>query len=476
MTTPTAHQAIAVAVSALDNHSTVLNPQTGTPLAALMNVPGYFDWSYDHIASLPEDEQVDALAQMVADESVEDLATNVDIHNGQIVSDIAAAVTTHIAYYRNTVTPVVKEFQNLVQEVLETPESLVNQFNVVIKDMPEVMQNDSFRSEVEKHAGGSALEPERHVNIPCEGPEFVLKNLQTGSASEDKTIAAWAAGIGDEGLVSLWDFFYGKGSGSIVQRMGGRDGLDPALFAYLSARRMYDDVPDGVNLTLVEFRRYIGQYRDCAANQLRNLYGREDTLAKTNIVVSSYNSITREVRVNGATYRQYLEQGGKNEVIFGSMYAGAQAQTIGDLLGKTDEYYSAYQRQEAMVAATRRLKSAAIFRGALKEVFVKMLGSITEDEQTAMNTFGLTIENFMSNVSDQIACLSESEMKDVNGACLKVMTRTRFSYTDAEKFLTSMNEAELANPGLDPREVAHIATIELVADYVSDQIFATRIR
>lgn len=477
MTTPTAHQAIALAQASLENSELLLTPQTGTPLAAMMSVPGAFNWSFDFIASMPADEQLDALAQMVADETTSDMVPAVDEHCGQIVRDIAAAVTSHIAYAKNTVLPLVLEYQNKVQEAIEAPNSFINQFNVIITDLPEFMKDDSFRAEVERTAGGSALEPEKQVLIPAEGPEFVTKYLKTGSGSSDKAIAAWAGALGDKCLMEMWDFFYGNGSGAYSARMSGReDGVNYSLFAFLTARRLFDDVPDGVAMTLTEFRRYISQYRDCAANALRNVYGREDSLEKTQIVVSTYNQFNREVRVNGKTYSEYLKQGGKNEVIFGSMYAGATAQTIGDLIGKTDEYYQNYARQEAMVAATRRLQSAAVFKGALKGVFLSLLADPTTDEQQALNTFGLSTAVIGTRVYEQIESLSTDELKDINGACLKVMCRTRFGYTDAEKFLTSMNEAQLANPALDAREVAHIATIELITDYVSAQIVTTRIR
>lgn len=477
MTIHTAHQAIALAQASLEHNEVLLTPQAGSPLASLVNVADAFNWSFDHISTLAQDEQVDALAQMVDDETVSEMAPSVDHHNGQMVRDIAAAVTTHISYAKNTVLPLVLQYQNQVQEVMETPDSLVNKFNVIVTDLPEVMQDYNFRAEVEKLSAGGGLEPEKQVTIPCEGPSFVCKYLQTGAASTDKQIALWCTSLGDERLVKLWDFFYGKGQGSIIAKMNNKDdGVEYALFAFLTARRLYDDVPDGVAMTLVEYRRYILQYTECAAQALRNAYGREDALDKSGIVVSTYNKFNYDVRVNGKTYREYLKQGGKNEVIFGSMYAGATAQTINDLLGKTDEYYQLYSRQEAIISATRRLQTASVFKGALKTIFNKLLSDVSTEEAQAHTTFGLTTAVIATRVQDVIESLSTDELKDVNAACLKVMCRARFEYTDAEKFFTSMNEAQQANPSLDAREVAHIATIELITDYVSDQIIATRVR
>ena len=59
---------------------------------------------------------------------------------------------------------------------------------------------------------------------------------------------------------------------------------------------------------------------------------------------------------------------------------------------------------------------------------------------------------------------------------MKVLCRSRFAYTDAEEFLTNMNEAGAANPGLDPREAALPALIELITDFALAQVISRSTR
>lgn len=465
-------QSIELAKLAVD-YGVIIGSQSNSPVDCMTRAFTAVEWNFTILAQLDESEQIEQLGAML-ENPLEDTST--DINMGAVVNDISASVNGHIDYAKNTVVPLVTEYTNRVMAYIERPDSLVSKFNIIIKDLPEVMRDASFKDSVLQNAGGLFAEPDAPVVIPHTGPGFITDNLMTGSSDYDSMIRKWSAGLGDTQLVKMWENVYGRSSNKVTDLLAdSANGVDYALFTYLSSRRLFDEVPEGVQLNISDYKRLITQYREMSSKRLEGIYAGHDLTVKAGLVVTYANADSMEVRVNGDVYRDYLKQGGKNEVIIGSVFAGGVVKTMGELVNKSDEFYQLYQRQEAVNDAIRRVQATNTFRVALKNCFVDLLASPSNQELDARNTFSMNATSMAKDAQNAIDALSSEELKNVAQSCLLVMCRARFPYTDAEKFLTAMNEASVANPAIDPREAALIATIELISDYVCAQLTKTNV-
>lgn len=453
----------------------LLAPQPNSPLELLYKSVTGIQPSFEVIATLPEDEQVKAVADLL-EFPIDDIFG--DIQAGDMIRNMGNAVNAQVDYIQNVVVPSLNEMVEMTRAVAEQPDNFNSQFDITVADLPGVMQEEAFRAMVEDESGGLLADPEGTLVIPHTGPASIADYLMTGSNTYDERIRSWLNGLGDTKVVSMWEQIFGQSRNSLIALITDSNlGVDYALMTYLAARRLADEIPEGVQMTLSQYKLLMAQYKDAAAKQLSSYYRREDTLEKAGMLVLSADAEAYRVKVNGRVYRQYIEQGGKNEVVFGSVLSNGMVKNVQELLDRAEEFYQTYQRYEAINSTRRRLNAANRFKAALKISFVDQCGKeISTREQEARTAFGLDVGKMSSTADEVIDMLDKEDLANPYQACMKVLCRSRFAYTDAEEFLTNMNEAGAANPGLDPREAALPALIELITDFALAQVISRSTR
>lgn len=460
----------AVNISALAaKQNVLLAPQPNSPLELMYKSVTGITPDFGHIATIPEDQQNAAVTQFL-EFPIEDIFS--DIQAGDMVRNIGNAVSGQIDFIQNEVVPNLNELVEATRALVEVPDNFNSQFDVEVVDLPAVMREEAFRAMIEDESGGLLANPESNLVIPHTGPASIADYLMTGSNTYDEKIRLWLQALGDKFVVKAWEEIFSKSGTPLVELMADiRDGVNYALMTYLAGRRLTDEIPEGIVLTLSQYRNILSQYKDAAAKQLASYYKRQDTLTKAGMLVLSADSEAYKVKVNGEVYRKYLEQGGKNEVVFGSVLSNATVKGVDDLIANADEFYQTYQRYEAINASRRRLNAYNTFRSSLKIAFVNQAAKDTSTrEQEARANFGLDIGKMSKTADEVIDNLTKEDINNPYVACMKVLCRARFAYTDAEEFLTNMTEASAANPALDPREAALPALVELITAYVAAQI------
>lgn len=385
--------------------------------------------------------------------------------------NIGEAICVHTDYFKNTIKPLIVEYVELVKNRLDDPFTIVTDYNLIATDLPGPMVDPSFKQEITSNDGGTYANPDYVVNIPVAGPSSIVDKMLTGTKSLDNYIAAWAGSLGDVQLTRMWEQLYtGKGEKLITLVEDNWFGPEYALMAYLSSRRMHDEIPDGVVMNLSTFKTVMTQIRDAAAIRLSHVYERDDAFIKSGLLILKTNAGSMDIKLHAGNYKRYINEGGKNEIIIGSLLDGGGIKTISELQNNADKYYKTYERNESIAGATRKLNAFNVLREALQSVFVDLLTNPSAREVEARSTFNLTVDGMIASAQKVIYKLDGSDLKDIFTACLKVMCRARFNYTDAEKFLTSMHEVGLLKPTIDPNEAAYLALCELVGDYLTNQI------
>jgi hypothetical protein len=71
---------------------------------------------------------------------------------------------------------------------------------------------------------------------------------------------------------------------------------------------------------------------------------------------------------------------------------------------------------------------------------------------------------------EELSEVSEIDMKDLWSVSLKLVCRSRFDHTQAERILSGIEEVKRDNPSIDVREAAAVSMIKYVAYWVSSQL------
>ena len=110
------------------------------------------------------------------------------------------------------------------------------------------------------------------------------------------------------------------------------------------------------------------------------------------------------------------------------------------------------------------------FKQALRICFANGFSILTDVEKDLKEEKPDMFSKINEYFTEELDKLRTGDMLDIHGECLKLVCRSRFYYTDAEKILQGINDAVKLNPNINVRDAAAMATCEYVFDYISDQM------
>lgn len=390
-----------------------------------------------------------------------------------VVERAAAAVRGALVIAKTTVAAAVDDLVNRVAEGLNntTIEGLLN-LEVIPVGLPALLKERQF---------DELIRPFQTVpfndfvwGIPTQMNDLgkIKEYLVTGSGGVDRAVEDWAAEMGDSCLLEMWAALY-----SGINAEGGVDvrpvtswfadaecGVDYAIFAFLTARRIAEDIPEGVVANLATWQDACAALRDQAGADLCRRLEREEALVKGGVLVDRI--VRNSIFVHETAYDEWLENGGECEILYGLAMTGKRVYNAADLLEQGPAFKGIWEQQSAalrVVESNRRFNRTKDF---LYSAFIAQMNEIAEEEKAALGNIDAIVKLFHA----ELQLLTSTEMDNLYLAALRLLCRSRFQNTDAERILTSIHRIAEESPGIDVREAAALATIEYIADWMCSQL------
>jgi hypothetical protein len=450
----------------LDDRGVGVRPVDGTPLAKLV--------ASAYTGLLVEDDNPSAHASTLCTNAENELmCENFD----EAIQLVAPAVQAHLSFARNVASPVVQAVIASVQRHSAEAAANTQQFEVVVREFPEPLANDALRSTIEREARGSTLYPEADLKLPDLAPQKIYELLTTGSSAYDEAIRRWIVGLGDEFFANLWGSIFSSESGkTALTSMSFADlvnnpttGADAALAIFLIVQRLDEEPLDGTTMLPSRYKELIVQYRQAAIEALAHSLETEANQMQTGQLVRSVRANGNVIEVNGAVYRRWLETGGTPEVLAGLAVSDRVNYTVSLIDERRDELVASWLQHQAAQGLRLRAQAFNIFLAALEDAFRTEMAKPyeLEAEKFASEAYIAEVNRIFA---EELSRVTDADMGRLEEVAMRLVTRSRFFYSDAEKILTAMMEAARHNPKIDPREAALVATIEYVCDYVADQM------
>lgn len=388
----------------------------------------------------------------------------------EIVGPLAAAVKNHVAHARTVVIPLVEELVQKTKEQIQAinPSSLLG-MQVVMYSPPAPFLNSVFEASLRKY-DTTSYDPAFSVkfSLPERSVEELKQLLATGSNGVDKDVQSWLAEKGDDWLAQLWQQFFVTREATTLHafvtdaKAVGRAAadIDKLLAIHLFARNLYDNPPEGVAVSLKLFNQDMAELRNNSAVRLflENEAYYADT-EKRQLLIRSINGTV--ITVYATPYKTWLEAGGENEVLFGNYLSRQPVKTVAELDARRDELRSAWAKHVAIVTTAEANRRFLRVKEILMRVFREQ---VIQAEEVNLNK-----EAVLKRFEDEVNCLAESDLDNLFVLCTKLVCRTRFAHTDAEKILFGIDRVAKENPTLTVREAAAISVLEYIASWVASQ-------
>jgi hypothetical protein len=457
----------------LDERRTYLSPAPQTPLDVLVKATRSDDkFNFFDTENKPTPDIGNIFYIANAKDPVLGYAEH-DLRMDEVVPQVIEAVQGHIKVAKALVAPVVAELAQKVAETLNAGKKVseLQGLEVIIWQPSELLSNSAFEKEVRNFEHIPFADPQVRLNLPSKSYPELLDMMATGKGSVDDDIKLWAATKGDTYFLTLWNTLF-QIQGEAVPRyhdfVSDRgEGIDYALAVYLLSRRLLEEIPENTGVSLTDYTRLVEDYRDQAALRICVAMDELERDLKAGRLIRVLTNKT--VTVNGRIYKEWIENGGSNEVLFGNMLSGKEVYTVGDLNDQKSALQSIWVRHENNVRVAESTQRFNRLIAALRAGFQQQMLHLAEGEDTTIEN--LTLVNKLFEEELNKVCIDDAD--NLYQLCLKLVCRSRFYRTNAECILGAIDRFCRENPGIDVREAAAMATIEYVADWVAALIKPT---
>jgi len=460
--------------SVLDSNRIVLSPVNNSPLFELVratrsdpnfntfnDATGEFDPSVDSICYIANKKD-DVLGYSPHDKAMDDITVTV-----------GNAVREHMLFAKNVVAPAVEELVNktilFMQE--QTPSSLLG-MEVITWSPPKPMLNSSLETSVRRFEEVPYDVPKLAMKLPSLTVSEIIELMQSGSGGLDKDIAEWASIKGESFFINIWENVFQIKQAELNERVpvtfrdfvyDREDAWDCALAIYLISRRLVDDPLPNTEMNMSAFNSLIVEYRNQSGVRLCHAF---DDLNKVDKVQQLIKSMTdRKTVVYESVYRKWVEAGGENEVLFGNLLATPSVVTVDELNARATELKEIWNKHAAITAIIDRNKRFSKTKEVLLRNFQQQIRDVSiGDEATLANR-----ETILKRFGEQLEYVREDEIVDLWTLCLKLVCRSRFYRTEAERILLGIERVKKENPQINVREAAAVSIIEYCAWWIASQ-------
>lgn len=395
-----------------------------------------------------------------------------DMAMDDVCQSVADAVRGHMVFARTVVLPALTELVEGVSRDLAalTPSTLLKMEVAVVNPNPLVLDN-GFETLVRKFSEVPFDNPSLMMKLPTLAVGEIVELMKTGAASIDELIVQWIAEKGDSFVIDVWENIFQMKQSDLNENevrtlrtfIGSQDEkIDMTVAVFLLANKLFDNPPAGTEMTLAAFNDLIVDYRNQAASTISYAIDEINRVMVAKELVRSIDG--SKTKVFGPVYRDWIENGGSNEVLFGNTLERNPLITVDAINESASRLKAGWDRHAALTATVEANRRFVRVKELLLINFEKQLRNLTDEEKTKVS-----YETTMPKFRELLNSISEGEVQDIWALCLKLLCRSRFYYSSAEEILTNIEEVKKQNPSIEVREAAAVAMIKYIARWVAYQ-------
>lgn len=453
-----------------------LSPVNETPLALLVSASTAAAQTFDGVNASDLETQPDFAGSLIAGSQMTDPLQG-NSHDETMATTIKAVgdvIVGNLSIARNVVNPIIKQVAEEVQGHLEQAAgSSLSPLNVVPFFYKRLWDSPLLRELVDRYKETPV------VDMQLKGFEITptagyAAALTTGIGRLDAEIADFLAQGAEARLEAVWNNLFSMKNAYQLQKALNTTYLsaDDCIIAFLFARRLQDEIPEGIDMDPTAWKLYTSTIQAQAGRAvLRVLERRSYDVRTGTLVIDSPLSADAcgDILVVGDVYNRWLEEGGTPEVLFGACMSDSRY-GYRDLITQKEELLRVWKNEHTLLqakAAANRFNELLI---GLRAAGTKAINELS-DEQIVSDRGALhsSLATFMTHVKPK-------HLEAIYDISRKLVCRVLFGHTDAEQILYAIDTAAAANPDLDIREAALLGVVDYTAIWLDKLIVVEEIQ
>lgn len=392
---------------------------------------------------------------------------------------IAEAINGNLHLTRNVVIPTTKDVYERYNKRLETMAIDAGQPVTIMPNVYHDLWGMSQAFGLVERFGNAPINLQRiGTSMPTLTAAELRSMMKTGLSSLDEVIEDWIDDQGEDFPVSTYRRVFidgevgvGRATGATHLTDDGGLSRNDLMAVFLIANGFENELPDGLTIGLDKLRSIMSAMREQAGRAVfAEFKRRERDRSSRNMVFTIANQawrFSREgrkvVHVNNDVFLEFLENGGSVEAIYGAAISG-KSTGYAFLIQDKDALEKTWARH---LALHNQRVSAQVYDNQREAARLAMSEYINDqDEADLIHARG----ELHKRVTEVLGRLQPTEFANDLLAIRTLVCQVLFAHTNAKMMLDAMDTAEMDNPGLNPREYALFATIDMLARWMAAQI------
>lgn len=411
----------------------------------------------------------------------------------EMVKMVGGVVSNNLHTAKNVVLPIVSAIATEAQRVLDINADAPSVGMSIEPLSQAALWNNSILHELaDRYAGvaysGAVACPQWHEKEVSD--EFLLTLVHQGIGRLDSDIDDWLNTFTVAELRRVYTRVFAKP----CEDKGFDDGPCPldthisskvtdandTIAVYLMASGLErGDGLSGVRMTLDNYRLAIALVKQQAGLKISLLLKEIARVDRDRQMVMSYPAVrsiggntTVSIVVVDYLYNQWLSDGGAPEILFGA----ALSDRLTDpaiLLEKREYYIGVWTREVAMMRSSRTSTRLAVARRCIKDELTRY---VNEQVDGDLASIGLNKGDQHKRIVVMADAMTMYDLDTLYSCIRKMVCAILFPHTDALMVLETIDHIGKDNPELPIREVALLATIDILVKWVFKQLVITGTR
>lgn len=395
-------------------------------------------------------------------------AANRYVHDDVIaalVKMIAPAVQRNFYLAKNAVLPAArKAYEDYKAKASAIDAASLSEYHVDVLALASLWDNASF-SQMVSRWDGNAPRPIRLkvLNIPI-SDEKAFDYIKTGVVAFDEAVQASLTQV--EVAEALRSVFGSQPVENLSEAFSlNLMKINRNAIIFLGAKYFQENIPGGLNINLDEYRAYVAEVMAEAGRMTSQAFAKIGAFRRSRQFVLSVEGTS--ALVESLNWKQFCSDGGDTEVLFGSMLTDKNFQ-YDALKANADQYRQAYANY--VRANTAKFQSLRL--EGLRNALV-----VTAGEQAAALLSGDLSEEVaqaqIKGIDAEARTLQTSAYDAPFQTLCRLIANAVYPGTDVLKILSIYDSCESQVVSKDPREIAALALIHYVTDWLTEQVVVT---
>ena len=370
---------------------------------------------------------------------------------------------------RNVIIPAQLELLDSCKGLLEESlNSFLADFSVKVEQISPVFRDGNFLALVEEYRNSNStnLGYNRILKFGAKDEQSIIDLLSTGFKGTDEAIALWVAYKGGSFFSDVWRDFFNNGLESrqtdfLVKITEDRD---VCLAVHLISRKLLEDPIGDTGLSLKEYTDNLSSMRNRSGYVLCNALDNLDNLIKGGVLLSRVDDKT--IYVIDDVYKDFLDNGGSVDVLFGVLVAGKIKEDIfsNSILANKDKYLKHWHDFVAISNSTALANRYSNLRKQLLAAFLTQL----ENDTTILGERDRL--EYYKAFKEALIKTTDVQLQDLPKAVVELLCKVRYKNENALFILDRICFHCKEQPAITAEEASALATIEYITDWVVSQI------